>query len=162
MLWQARVRREQGRLVWRFHVPASGLHRQLFGRDGRDDEPTLWEDGVVSDLSDMNARSASAILSGDPGYRHEFQVVTEQATLHVSERVEITRLGSDEWMLVGVVMDVTSRRLAEEALRLSEARYRQLVEHSPIAIIEMDMASMSFEGVARRIPEKTWRRGCLR
>ncbi len=142
MLWQAKVRREGGSLSWHFHVPASGLHRQLFGRDGRDDEPELWGEGMVPDIAEINDRSKAAILSGESGYRSEFRVVTPQGGLHVSERVDITPLGSDEWMLVGVVMDVTSRLQAEEALRLSEARYRQLVEHSPIAILEMDMARM--------------------
>ncbi|OIR06447.1 blue-light-activated protein [mine drainage metagenome] len=44
--------------------------------------------------------------------------------------------------LLGAHADITDRRLSEEALRLSEARYRQLLEHSPIAIIEMDVTRL--------------------
>jgi PAS domain-containing protein len=36
--------------------------------------------------------------------------------------------------MLGICMDVTSRRLTEEALRYSEDRYRSLVELSPDAV----------------------------
>ncbi|MFA5263997.1 MAG: PAS domain S-box protein, partial [Opitutaceae bacterium] len=54
-----------------------------------------------------------------------------------------TPLDPGEWLLVGVIVDVTLRRQAEEALRVSEARYRQLVEHSPLAILEVDISGIS-------------------
>ena len=35
MLWQARVTESAGQFEWQYHVPASGLHRRIFGREYR-------------------------------------------------------------------------------------------------------------------------------
>lgn len=47
------------------------------------------------------------------------------------------------WFLI----DVTERKLAEEALRQSEAKYRQLVEHAPAGIYEVDLTTGKFISV---------------
>ena len=141
MLWQAHVTECAGQLDWNLHVPASGLHRRIFGDDYAEGMP-LYRLEHVPARPEMDARCETALRGGAPGYQQEFQVFAGGREFWLAEKVEITAVGPGEWNLVGVAIDVTARRQAEEALRASEARYRELVEHSPLAIVDFDVRAI--------------------
>src|SRR3954463_6213910 len=48
----------------------------------------------------------------------------------------------DELQFVGAVMDITARRKSEEALRISEQRYRNLFHHMPIALWQLNASKL--------------------
>ena len=68
------------------------------------------------------------------------------------DRVSVETRDGKPVALRGVMVDITRRKRAEEALRGSEARYRMLVEHSPVCIHEIDregaLISMNRSGLA--------------
>ncbi|HEV7393077.1 MAG TPA: ATP-binding protein, partial [Burkholderiales bacterium] len=48
----------------------------------------------------------------------------------------------DQLRFVGAVMDITARKKSEEALRNSEQRYRQLFQHMPIALWQLNTSKL--------------------
>ncbi len=76
-----------------------------------------------SDLRSQGAYSAEVELIDKDGNRGWWNV----------EAVKIT-----DSCFMGIVSDLTSRKLAEEALRESKTRYKQLVDNAPYCIHELD------------------------
>ncbi len=131
IVWQSRVTRIGEEYQWRdFRVPDSPLRRIVFGTDPQVKDDELWTLVNVPEMDEMNRRSAAALRSGASSYEQEFRVVQANRTLWLLERTSITRVGPDEWTIVGILIDVTARREAEEARRASEARLRQILERA--------------------------------
>ena len=89
------------------------------------------------------------------------RAVAGQTNEYEAEYRTRTRDGSYRWVLsrgrvvdrdargrairmIGGITDMTDRRRAEHDLRLSEARYRKLIESAPDAIVVLDVETMRF------------------
>jgi PAS domain S-box-containing protein len=131
MLWRANIVREGDSLSWRdFEMPGSVLHQRLFGAEHPVSGTGLWLAADAPELPEMNRRSTEAIVSGSPGYEHEFRVIRPEGNLWLHEQVSITPAGRERWSLVGVITDVTAQHEAEEARRASEERLGQLLKRA--------------------------------
>ena len=126
LLWQARVTETDGQMVWQFNVLASGLKQRVFGGEGAINTSALYDGLTVPELPEMNVRAAHALHGGAPGYEQEFRIVKPDCTHWLHERVSITPQGPGQWQLVGVIIDISAVKEAEQAIRASETRYRDL------------------------------------
>jgi PAS domain S-box-containing protein len=67
-------------------------------------------------------------------------------TFPVMLRIGLLNIGPNQFIL-GLAHDITERKRIEADLRESEARYRQLVQHAPAGIYEIDLKQMRFISV---------------
>ena len=143
LLWRAEViERADGTLNWLVFVPGARLYHKLFGPADPEPRTALnWNEANVPECDEMNRRSAEALRGGAPGYEQEFRANVGGKVYWLYERTSITRAAFDRWELVGVVVDVTARRQAEQEVRQSELRYRTLFQHTPVAMVEMDFSA---------------------
>lgn len=132
LLWHARVFvGPGGGLNWVLNVPSSRLYRRLFGRDPQHPIALPWDELVTPEVyAEMDARSASVLKDGTPGYEQEFPARRGDQRFWLQEQATVRPVGPGEWQVVGIVTDVTTRHLAEEARQASERALREILERA--------------------------------
>lgn len=76
------------------------------------------------------------------GYRKDGSTIWTEAKVHFLRDGNGRPIG-----IIGVSRDITERKRAEEALRESEKRYKQLFNHAPAGIYELDFHTQRFIAV---------------
>jgi signal transduction histidine kinase/DNA-binding response OmpR family regulator len=121
LLWQAHVTGSAyAQQNWKMFLPPSILYKRIFGVDSLPGQTQLWTEEIIPEWEEINKSARRAMMEGRPEYEQEFRVVVRRKTFWVHEHVSIDKLGTDEWNLVGVLVDIT--QLKETELELSRAR----------------------------------------
>jgi PAS domain S-box-containing protein len=142
LLWNAHVTAVSGRLEWKYHIPLSGLGARLCEATGLAfDEREMWKHFNLPERAEAEERCWDALMSNEPSYRQEFRVLLPRETVWLQEQVEIERLGSSEWNLVSVIVDITRLKETEAAMRISEDRNRLVLKASNDGIWDFDVAA---------------------
>ncbi len=144
LLWRSHVRLEDGEYRWLgFEMPRSALFSKLFGDREVGTGGKLWSRIDTPQLAEMNQRHRVALRENAKSYEQEFPAINDAGQkFWLQEQVSIHQERPDEWHLVGVITDITERRKAEQAVRVSETRFRNVVQHMPVPMVEADFTAV--------------------
>jgi PAS domain S-box-containing protein len=98
-------------------------------------EPTFWKDHIHPD--DREWATSFCINATRAKRPHDFEyrmLAADGRIIWLHDVVTVIVENDEPVRLRGVMLDITKRKLAEEALKESEERYRVLVEFSPNSI----------------------------
>jgi PAS domain S-box-containing protein len=141
LIWQASVKGDpEIQIKWNIFVTPSALFKRIFGERPVPHE-ALWTEPMIPEWTEILKTSRRALREGRTSYEQEFHVTTPGYTFCLHENVSVSRIGPGNWNLVGVIVDVTERRKAEEALQREEALFSNLVNTTPDHIYFKDRQS---------------------
>ena len=136
ILWYASVQDLDGQLEWRIHVSDEAAAQAFLPLDippGEGYSQAFYLSWLDEDRQRMDEHSARALRSGVTHYRQEFRCRQKDGQLRwIAEEARVDPVGPGRWICVGVCTDVSERKWAEEALRESEARFRELYDEAPV------------------------------
>ena len=133
------VRVEDGRPVETAHSPASvavtGYHPEEFALN-----PYLWIRMVPEKDRAAVLEQAAHVLSGQQVEPLEHCIVRKDGVTRWIRNTLVPHYDTQGQLLSydGVIRDITERVWAEEALRKSEARFRELFDEAPVGYHELD------------------------
>jgi PAS domain S-box-containing protein len=135
--------------IWSWDIGSGAIYwsaenYHLYDVDAQGGPPRYedWEFRLhPDDRVSANQAVQDAIEGKHPEFRTEFRIVTRQGELRWLQgigRVERNAVG-EAVRMGGVNLDITARKLAEEALLQSEARFRGIFEHATTGIAMADL-----------------------
>ncbi len=116
---------------------------ELFGitLDEYQDRPKRWDETIhPDDQGRVHERWLEALRTGER-FRDEYRLIRPDGRIvWVNDDALLVRAPDGtpvHWQ--GVIQDITDRKLAEEEMQRSNARFRALVEQSPAVVYEMSL-----------------------
>lgn len=109
----------------------------------RTDPGYFWDSIIHPDDHEMVLKEAKRTTETGEPYTQEFRMLRKDGSVlwvfDVAVLVETRGDGTQVW--VGAELDITERKLAEQALEESESKYRDLVERLPATVYLMEGTS---------------------
>jgi PAS domain S-box-containing protein len=140
LLWEATVALRDADWSWRFNVQPSLLCQKLYGIPAPAPEMGLWKGFEIPEREAMNVRCRTAMAEGRSGYEQVFQIIRpDKSVLWISESVTIRMFRDGEYSLVGVAVDITPVRGAEEALAAEKERLAVTLQAMSESVITTDV-----------------------
>jgi len=132
------ARRLDGRFTTTF---MSDNVEALLGHEPRNfvDDPSFWSDCIHPDDA-PGVMEKLAMVAHNGHHVHEYRFKHKDGHYRwMRDELNLLRDGAgNPYEILGSWIDVTERKRGEDALRLSEARYRSLIDSAPMGMISFD------------------------
>nr|NQU89531.1 PAS domain S-box protein [Bacteroidota bacterium] len=102
---------------------------------------TNWLSIIHPDDKEWVVSEGSELTKGQKNIIQTYRIITKKGDIHWVEdhKISIFSGGGNFLGIDGILFDITERKLAEERLKISEERFRQIVENSHEWIWEVDL-----------------------
>lgn len=141
LLWEGIATLTQSDWDWRFHIQPSALCLKLYGTPQPRPEQGLWRSFTIPERPEMNRRCREAMHGGQSAYEQTFHIIQpDDRIVWISESVTVRALGEGRFSLVGVAVDITAQRGAEEALAAEKERLVVTLRAMSESVITTDVA----------------------
>lgn len=112
-----------------------------YSRDEFKADPYLWINMVVPEERESVIKRFSEILEGKDLPPFEHRIVCKDGKIRWINDTTILHFDSNGALIYydGIIKDITERKLAEQALRVSEEKYKTLLNASPDGILLIDL-----------------------
>ncbi|MBU1713883.1 MAG: PAS domain S-box protein [Proteobacteria bacterium] len=125
--------------------------QELIGRPVTDLENILMPESFEQAVADVGL-----ILNGETISATIYRFIAKDGTIKYGEVSGSPTIRDGKIIgMISIARDITRRKLAEDALRESEAKYRELVKYAPAGIYEIDYETGCFTSVNDVICEYT-------
>ncbi|HNZ37311.1 MAG TPA: PAS domain S-box protein, partial [Candidatus Marinimicrobia bacterium] len=142
ILWHSPVVRQEGtepEFLWKtryFNLDAIKNIIPLPDYPTHDINDRYYYSILEEDRQAMDQVSSAALKSGADRYSQEFRLRDANGVIHwMYEDARIKKIDESHFEVVGVITEVTERKKAETALKLSEERFKSLFEYNSSAVI---------------------------
>ncbi len=100
----------------------------------------LWVRSIHADDREAVVAAWGAVVGGRTPFHEVYRLVRPDGTLLWvrDSSIPVRGEGGSTLFWQGVILDITQQKIVQDELRLSESRYRLLVEQIPAVVYEMD------------------------
>ncbi len=158
ILWHSPVVRQEGtepEFLWKtryFNLDAIKNIIPLPDYPTQDINDRYYYSILEEDRRAMDQVSSAALKSGVDHYSQEFRLRDANGVIHwMYEDARIKKIDESHFEVVGVITEVTERKKAETALKLSEERFKSLFEYNSSAVIIYEVVDNGNDFIIRDI-----------
>jgi diguanylate cyclase (GGDEF)-like protein/PAS domain S-box-containing protein len=102
---------------------------------------SIWSKIIHPEDKKRVIRKEKESLGSSSEFRDEYRLITRSGKIiWIEDQMSFMQGEGESGVWHGVMYDITNRKLIEEALSNSKARYQELFEHSPISLWEEDFS----------------------